>query len=218
MSNKIVPEIGVGIDFGSSNSCSGVYINGSVKIVPNTICETLTPSVVLFKSIKDIDKNKNEIIQEEILVGEEALYEPICDKKNYIYEIKRLIGLDYKDFEESGFKKYLDYEVENILGTPKIKIDIKGQDRYYTIEEISSLIIRKIVQSTEDFLTEIFGKQLKIKNVVFAVPSGFTVEQKKSILVAAEKAGIENPRLINEPIAAALAYLSKKDLEYNLKK
>ena len=212
MSNKIVPEIGVGIDFGASNSCSGVYINGSVKIVPNNIGEILTPSVVLFKSIKDLNKNKNknEIIQEEILVGEEALYEPIGDKKNYIYEIKRLIGLNYQEFEKSGFKKYLDYEIENILGTPKIKIDIKGQDRYYSIEEISSFIIRKIVQSTEDFITEIFGKQLKINSVVFTVPSQFTAQQKKSILVSAEKAGIENPRLINEPIAAALAYLSKK--------
>ena len=77
-------EICVGIDFGTSNSCSGIYLNGNVKIVPNKIGERITPSVVLFKPIKDKDKNNNEIIKEEILVGEEALCEPIEDKKNFI--------------------------------------------------------------------------------------------------------------------------------------
>ena len=82
------PEIGVGIDFGTSNSCSGVYINGTVKIVPNKIGERITPSIVLFKTNKKMVNNK-EIIKEEILVGEEALCEPIGNIRNYIYEIRR---------------------------------------------------------------------------------------------------------------------------------
>ena len=217
MSKKIEPEIGVGIDFGTSNSCSGVYINGNVKIVPNKIGERITPSVVLFKSFKDKDKNNNEVIKEEIFVGEEALCEPIGDKKNYIYEIKRFIGLDYEDFEESGFKKYLDYDIENIDGSPKVKIDLEGQNKYYSIEEISSFIIKKILQCTEDFIAEIGGKGLKIKNAVFTVPSQFTDKQKKSILIAAQNVGIEIPRIINEPTAAALAYGLGKDLNYKKK-
>ena len=81
MSSINEPEICVGIDFGTSNSCSGIYLNGNVKIVPNKIGERITPSVVLFKPIKDKDKNNNEIIKEEILVGEEALCEPIEEKR-----------------------------------------------------------------------------------------------------------------------------------------
>ena len=52
MSSINEPEICVGIDFGTSNSCSGIYLNGNVKIVPNKIGERITPSVVLFKPIK----------------------------------------------------------------------------------------------------------------------------------------------------------------------
>ena len=193
MSKKIEPEIGVGIDFGTSNSCSGVYINGNVKIVPNKIGERITPSVVLFKSSKDKDKNNNEVIKEEIFVGEEALCEPIGDKKNYIYEIKRFIGLDYEDFEESGFKKYLDYDIENIDGSPKVKIDLEGQNKYYSIEEISSFIIKKILQCTEDFIAEIGGKGLKIKNAVFTVPSQFTDKQKKKYFNRTPKCRHRNP-------------------------
>ena len=84
MSKKIEPEIGVGIDFGTSNSRSGIYLNGNVKIVPNKLGERITPSVVLIKPFKDKDKNNNEIIKEEIFVGEEALCEPIGQKKLHL--------------------------------------------------------------------------------------------------------------------------------------
>ena len=212
MSSINEPEICVGIDFGTSNSCSGIYLNGNVKIVPNKIGERITPSVVLFKPIKDKDKNNNEIIKEEILVGEEALCEPIEEKKNFIYEIKRFIGLDYEDFEAIGFKEHLDYDIENIEGNPTVKIDLEGQIKYYSIEEISSFIIKKILQCTEDFIAEIIGKRLKIEKAVFTVPSQFTDKQKESIYLAAEKLGIKVERLINEPTAAALAYGLGKDL------
>ena len=214
MSKNIEQEIGVGIDFGTSNSCAGVYINGNVKIVPNRIGERITPSVVLFKSTKIKDKKNNEKIKEEIFVGEEALCEPIGDKKNYIYEIKRFIGLDYEDFEESGFKDFLDYDIENIDGIPKVKIDFEGKNKYYSIEEISYLIIKKMLQCVENFIAEIGGKNLKIKNVVFAVPSQFSEKQKLSILSIAKNLGIKNPRIINEPTAAALAYKLGEDLTY----
>ena len=214
MSKKIEPEIGVGIDFGTSNSRSGIYLNGNVKIVPNKLGERITPSVVLIKPFKVKDKNNNEIIKKEIFVGEEALFEPIDDKKNYIYEIKRFIGLDYEDFEENEFKKYLDYDVEDIYCSPKVKIDLEGQNKYYSFEDISAFIIKKILQCTEDFIDEIVGKRLKIKKAVFTVPSQFTEKQRQSILLAASDAGIEFPRIINEPTAAALAYGLGKDLEY----
>ena len=208
-------EVCVGIDFGTSNTCVGVYINGSVKIVPNRIGERITPSVVLFKENIKKDKNGNEIIKEDILVGEEALCESIGNIRNYIYEIKRFIGLDYEEFELSGFKNSLNYEVENIKGQPNIKITINREDKYYTIEDISGLIIKKIVQCTEDFIAETMKKKgLKIKKAFFTVPSQFTDQQKRSIQNAARIAGIEESRIINEPTAAALAYGIGRDLTY----
>ena len=218
MLGKSEPEIGVGIDFGTSNSSSGVYINGAVKIVPNKIGERITPSIILFKTNKKINQNNKEEIKEEIFVGEDALCEPIGNIRNYIYEIKRFIGLDYDELKESGFMESLNYEIVKEGDIPKIKIESNGQYKYYAVEEISAFIIKKIIQSTEDFIAETLDRKgLKIKSAVFTVPSQFTDHQKQSILEAAKLAGIEVPRIINEPTAAALAYGIGKDLTYKPK-
>ena len=218
MLGKSEPEIGVGIDFGTSNSSSGVYINGAVKIVPNKIGERITPSIILFKTNKKINQNNKEEIKEEIFVGEDALCEPIGNIRNYIYEIKRFIGLDYDELKESGFMESLNYEIVKEGDIPKIKIESNGQYKYYAVEEISAFIIKKIIQSTEDFIAETLDRKgLKIKSAVFTVPSQFTDQQKQSILEAAKLAGIEVPRIINEPTAAALAYGIGKDLTYKPK-
>ena len=76
------PSIAVGIDFGTSNSCSGVYINGSVKIVPNKFWERIIPSVVLFKNLSEFGYNKMH--KDEILVRKEALCESFDNLNNYI--------------------------------------------------------------------------------------------------------------------------------------
>ena len=218
MLGKSEPEIGVGIDFGTSNSSSGVYINGAVKIVPNKIGERITPSIILFKKNKKRNQNNKEEIKEEIFVGEDALCEPIGNIRNYIYEIKRFIGLDYDELKESGFMESLNYEIVKEGDIPKIKIESNGQYKYYAVEEISAFIIKKIIQSTEDFIAETLDRKgLKIKSAVFTVPSQFTDHQKQSILEAAKLAGIEVPRIINEPTAAALAYGIGKDLTYKPK-
>ena len=188
-------EIGVGIDFGTSNSCVGVYINGTVKIASNSIGERITPSVLLFKTIN------------EALSGEDAFSNNVENIKNYIYEVKRFIGLDYEEFEESGFQDTLNYDVVNIEGTPQIKIESEGQTNYLSIEKICSLIIKKIIQNAEDFIGT------KITKAVFTVPAQFTNRQKESILKAAEMLGIKVQRLIYEPTAAALAYKIGHNLE-----
>ena len=212
--NKLQTEICVGIDFNTSNYCVGVYIKGSVKIVPNKIGDTITPSIILFKrDLKDGEP------KEKIFVGEEVLYEPIDDIKHLIYGIKSLIGLDYKQFCDSGFNKSLNYLVKNVDGQPKIEIDynVKNEEnvekKYYTAIEIISYIFKKIVRNTEDFIIETLEqKDIKIKNIVFTVPTQYTDKQKKCILEAAKLAGIENPKVIIEPIAVALAYEIGKDL------
>ena len=206
-------EIGVGIDIGTSNICSGIYINDSVKIVPNNIGERITPSIILFKTNRKKDQNNKESFKEEILVGEEALCEPIGNIRNYIYKIKRLIGLDYKEIEENGFIESLNYEIVNENGKPKIKIEINGQFKYYSVEELISHIIKKIIQSTENFIDEIMNfKGFKIRSAVFTIPSPFNEKQKQSIIEAAKMAGIDVPRIINESTAAAIAYDIGKDV------
>ena len=185
----------VGIDYGTSNSCVGIYMNGTVQIAPNKIGERTTPSIVSFS-----DENKGKA-----LVGEETLNQKLDNYKNTIYEVKRFIGLNYEDFIEEGFDKNLNYEVINQDGIPKIKVNVDGKDIYYSAEEISSLIIKKMVQCAEDFIAET-ETGIKLTKAIITVPAHFKDDQKNAVKNAAKLAGIDIPRIINEPTAAALAY------------
>ena len=194
-------EYNIGIDFGTSNSCVGVYMNGTVRVAPNKIGERTTPSIVLFSNNK------------ERLVGEEALNQQKDDKNNIIYEVKRFIGLTYEEFEEDGFKKYLNYDIANVDGIPKVKLMFNGKVEYKSAEEISSLVIKKVVQNAEDFIAETQQIEgLKITKAIITVPAHFNENQKNAVRGAAKMAGIEIPRIINEPTAAALAYGIGNDL------
>ena len=185
----------IGIDYGTSNSCVALFMNGSVQIIPNRIGERTTPSIVCFT-----EENKDKA-----LVGEETLSQKIENYRNTIYEVKRFIGLTYEDFIDNEYDKNLNYEVVNKDGIPNIKIVLSGKEYFYTAEEISSFIIKKMVQCAEDFIDK-NGEGIKITKAIITVPAHFTNEQKEAVKSAAKLAGIEIPRIINEPTAAALAY------------
>ena len=90
---------------------------------------------------------------------------------------------------------------------------INGKAEYKTAEEISSLIIKKVLQNAEDFISESQQEEgLKITKAIITVPAHFNENQKDAVRGAAKMAGIEIPRIINEPTAAALAYGLGQDL------
>ena len=190
-------EYYIGIDYGTSNSCIGIYMNSTVVIAPNKIGERTTPSLVAFSN-------------NDIFVGEETLNQKM-EGNNLIYEVKRFIGLDYDEFTERDFSKSLNYDVINQDGKPKIKVINKGKEQYYSAEEISAFILKKIVRSAEDFISEM-GQGIKINKAVITVPVHFTEKQKEAINAAARLADIEIKRIINEPTAAALAYGLGEDI------
>ena len=185
----------IGIDYGTSNSCVGIFMNGTVQIVPNKIGERTTPSIVCFSN-----ENKDKAI-----VGEETLSQKLDNYKNTIYEVKRFIGLSYDEFIENGYDKNLNYDIINQNGIPKIKVNINDKDYFYSAEEISSFIIKKMVQCAEDFIDK-YDQGIKLTKAIITVPAHFRDDQKNAVKSAAKLAGIEVPRVINEPTAAALAY------------
>ena len=186
-------EYHIGIDYGTSNSCVGIFINGTVQIAPNRLGERTTPSIVSFT-----EENK-------AIVGEETISQKLENAKNIIYEVKRFIGLSYEEFTKRDFSKNLNYDVVNVNNVPKIKININDKDYFYSAIEISSLIIKKMVQNAEDFIAEIH-QGVKITKAVLTVPTHFDNNQITVVKEAAKLAGIEVARIINEPTAAALAY------------
>ena len=188
----------LGLDLGTTFSCIGVYRNGGVEIIPNRNGDKTTPSIVTI-----IDENT-------ILKGEETLQHLVKDYDSSIYAIKRFIGRNYKDKEVKD-----EINVENfpfkIVGDkdgkfPMVAINKSNKEMKFTLEEISSFVIRKMADSAEAFL----GK--KVTKLVITVPANFTDGQRKCTEKAAKLAGIEVLRIINEPTAAALAYgLGKTD-------
>ena len=162
-----------------------------------------TPSIVYFS--KD---NK-------VLVGEETIFQNIEeDDKNKIYAVKSFIGLSYNDFKQRNISKNynLNYDIVNIDNVPKIKININNINYYYTAEEISTLIIKRLIQNAESYISKP-DKEIKITKAVLTVPSYFDDNQSSSIKKAANSAGIEEVRIINESESAVLAYGIKNQTE-----
>ena len=183
-------DYAIGLDLGTTFSCIGVYKNGGVEIIPNSVGEKITPSIVIFKD-------------NEILVGEDTTDVLVKYYDNCLYEVKRLIGLDFsqKNYQEEIEK--LPFKV--VLPTQKnkqadIEVVINKQKKTFSPTEISSLIIKKMVHNAENYLHK------KIKKLVITVPAYFSENQKKLTSQAAEMLNLDVIKIINEPTAAALAY------------
>ena len=178
----------LGIDFGTTFSCVGVWKDGSVLIIPNGLSERITPSVVIFDS------------KENIYVGEETINKVWDNNIIKIYEIKRLIGKTYTEVQD--IINYFSYKVikgddDQIL----ISMDLKGKKIKKSPEEIAYLIFQKLISNAEKFL----GKE--IHKIIVTVPADFTDRQRSAIKSAAEMIkGITVKKVINEPSAAVLCY------------
>ena len=189
----------LGIDFGTTYCCVGVWKDGGVVIIPNGIGERTTPSVVIFDS------------PNEVYVGEETLNHLSKKDSVKIYEIKRLIGKTYDDIVE-----LLDYFPFTIIkddnNNPKIKITFdNGESIELSPEEIASLIIKKLIKNAESYLDN-----RKVNEIIITVPSDFTNNQRNKIKAAAESIeGIKVLQLINEPSASVLSYGFPKEFLKN---
>jgi len=178
----------IGIDLGTTNSCVAVMEGNEPVVIPNNEGKRTTPSIVAF------------VENGERKVGDPAKRQAITNPKKTIYSIKRFMGRLYDEVTEEI--RRVPYEVakgEN--NTPRVKID----DRLYTPQEISAMILQKMKKTAEDYLGHEVGE------AVITVPAYFNDAQRQATKEAGEIAGLKVKRIINEPTAAALAYgLDKK--------
>lgn len=184
----------IGIDLGTGFSCVSIFENGESKVITNAEGDRTTPSVVGF--------NKNG----ETLVGKTALRQAITNAKNTVFGIKRFIGQKYDDV--INVAKMMPYETKKASDGGVL---VHVNDRDYTPEEISSLILQKLKRDAESYLGE------PVTQAVITVPAYFNDSQRKSTQAAGKIAGLEVLRIINEPTAASLAYgLDKKDSDQTI--
>lgn len=181
MSKKII-----GIDLGSTLSEVAVIEAGKPVVVVNEEGSRTTPSVV---SIKDGERK----------VGASAKRTQVVNPTETIALVKRLMGLTYDEAKE--FIDKVPYTVVNRDGMPRIIIE----DKEYSPEEISSMIIGKMKKIAEDYLGE------TVTDAVVTVPAYFGDAARNATKVAAEIAGLNVLRIIAEPTAALLS--SNIDME-----
>ncbi|OIO45289.1 molecular chaperone DnaK [bacterium (Candidatus Gribaldobacteria) CG10_big_fil_rev_8_21_14_0_10_37_21] len=181
----------LGIDLGTTNSAMAVVEGGKAKIIENKEGQRTTPSII------SINKSG------ERLVGVLAKRQAITNPANTIFSVKRLIGRKFSDKEVQKDKTLLPYEIREKASDGSV--EVKMGEKWYSSQEISSMILQKLKQDAQEQLGE------TIDEAIITCPAYFDDSQRKATKVAGEIAGLKVSRVINEPTAAALAYgLDKK--------
>jgi len=184
----------IGIDLGTTNSCVSVMEGNEPVVIANAEGKRTTPSVVAF------------VEGGERKVGDPAKRQAITNPTKTISSIKRFMGAS---FDESAKEvSRMPYEVvKGDNNTPRVKID----DRMYSPQEISAMILQKMKKTAEDYLGQ------EVTEAVVTVPAYFNDAQRQATKEAGEIAGLTIKRIINEPTAAALAYgLDKKGIDQKI--
>lgn len=182
----------LGIDLGTTNSCMAVMENGEPVVLENSEGARTTPSVVAFTKTG------------ERLVGQAAKRQAVTNPTNTVFSVKRFIGRKFSEVKnELGRVPYKVVAAAN--GDAAIEVDVKGEKKTYSPQEISSFILAKLKADAEAKLGE------KITQAVITVPAYFNDSERQATKDAGKIAGLEVLRIINEPTAASLAYgLDKK--------
>lgn len=125
---------------------------------------------------------------------------------NTVFDAKRLIGRKFDDPTVQSDIKMWPFTVKpGPADKPMIHVQYKGEEKEFSAEEVSSMILVKMKETAEAFL----GKE--VKNAVVTVPAYFNDSQRQATKDAGAIAGLNVLRIINEPTAAAIAYgLDKK--------
>lgn len=182
----------IGIDLGTTNSCVAVFEGNEPVVITNSEGKRTTPSVVGF------------VEGGERKVGDPAKRQAITNPKKTVYSIKRFMGVTYDQSRKEAER--VPFTVVNEGGYPRVQID----DRKYTPQEISAMVLQKMKKTAEDYLGQ------EVTDAVITVPAYFSDSQRKATKEAGAIAGLNVRRIVNEPTAAALAYgvdKSNKDMK-----
>lgn len=185
----------LGIDLGTTNSCMAVMDGGQATVLENSEGARTTPSIVAFTKTG------------ERIVGQAAKRQAVTNPRNTVFSAKRLIGRKYAELTEEDKKvPYTIVEAPN--GDAHIQVEVGGETKVYSPQEISAMVLGKLKADAEAKLGE------TITEAVITVPAYFNDAQRNATKAAGEIAGLKVRRIINEPTAAALAYgLDKKSNE-----
>lgn len=181
-----VKGVVIGIDLGTTFSCTAVMEGKQAKVIENAEGSRTTPSYVAFT--KDGER----------LVGMPAKRQAVTNSSNTFYATKRLIGRKFDDAEVKKEMKTVSYK---IVKASNGDAWVQGSDeKMYSPSQIGAFVLIKMKETAEAYLNT------PAKNAVVTVPAYFNDSQRQATKDAGQIAGLNVLRVINEPTAAALAY------------
>src|SRR5471030_3114300 len=179
----------IGIDLGTTNSCVAVMDGKTPRVIENAEGMRTTPSIVAFTE------------DGERLVGQPAKRQAVTNPERTIFAVKRLIGRRYDDPMVEKDKKLVPYKISK-AGNGDAWVEADGNT--YSPSHVSAFILQKMKETAEAHLGQ------KVDQAVITVPAYFNDAQRQATKDAGKIAGLEVLRIINEPTAAALAYVLDK--------
>lgn len=175
----------VGIDLGTTNSLVAIMhpTDKRPTVLKETDQSTMVPSVVAVN------------LNEEILVGAQAM--PFLEEypERTLYSVKRLMGMSYLDIESQD-----EFPFELRDGGSGKPVILQVGNKSFTATEVSSYILAELKKRAEHLL------KMPVNQCVITVPAYFNDTQRQATRDAGKLAGLEVLRIINEPTAASLAY------------
>ncbi len=172
----------VGIDLGTTTSMIAVLEDGRPLVIANAECMRATPSMV-------------SIREEEHLIGQFAKRQGTLHAERTLYSLKRFIGRRYGEVT-----KELEIVPYNVVSGSNEAVRFKIDNQLYSPEELTAKLLRKLADDASAYLGE------AVRDVVISVPANYNDSQRRSTIDAAQIAGLNVLRIINEPTATALAY------------
>ena len=182
----------IGIDLGTTNSCTAMVIDGVPKVIPTKAGYKVMPSVVAVTP------------EGKKLIGHTAKRQAITNPENTVFSAKRLIG---RSFDSPVVQSFMITSPFKIIKGPNNDPRIQLVDRAYTVPEVQALVLSELRNMAEDFLGE------PVNKAVVTVPAYFKDSQRHATMDAGKIAGLEIIRMLNEPTAAALAYGYGKNID-----
>jgi heat shock protein 1/8 len=198
--DPISRNVGIGIDLGTANTCTAIYRNDNVEIIPHE-GQSLMPSYVAFTETGR-------------LVGSAAKRQAGSNPKNTIYGALRFIGRKFADREVQHMIKDLPFQVKNKHGRPAFSVRHGNSTLDLTPVEIIAMILARSRKDAQKYLA-----QSSPISAVISIPANFSLRQRQEILDAAFIAGITVLRLVNGAVNACRDYAMASrslDIERNV--
>uniref|UniRef100_A0A4W6E6A0 Heat shock protein 4b n=1 Tax=Lates calcarifer TaxID=8187 RepID=A0A4W6E6A0_LATCA len=185
----------VGFDVGFMNCYVAVARAGGIETVANEYSDRSTPACVSFGP-----RNRS--------IGAAAKSQVVTNCKNTVQGFKRFHGRAFSDPYVQRLKNSLVYDIAQMpTGTTGIKVMYMEEEKVFSIEQVTAMLLTKLKETAENALKK------PVADCVVSVPCYYTDAERRSVVDAAQIAGLNCLRLMNETTAVALAYgIYKQDL------